>query len=454
VVLFNISKRVFGKIKNEFGFAVPLALAVLVLLSTLGFSVYFLAESDLSLSQHEEYQTKALHIAEAGINDYIWHMNKDENYYKNYTHEAEGKDAYGNDKYVNYQGGQYHLDVTPTSETAPGVILEATGRIQTADGNYVYRKVKAQIRKRSFVNYLYLSDYETVEGTGSKIWFITGDTIHGPLHSNDTININGNPVFEAKVTTSKTLYKKSGSNPDFQQGYKEHVTPLDFPPTNTELKLTSQVGGYYYYGETTIVLNSAGTVTITNNDTSGQTKGPTGTVFLPSNGVIYVDGVVGTKGNKNNGDVYIQGTLSGRLTVAAANNIYIKGDLIYQDSANDMLGLVAQNYVYILHYNLSGQDVAPINPEINAAIFALNHSFTYEKYSQGSVKGTLTVRGSITQRFRGPVGTFNPGTGSPVSGYSKNYWYDQRMLYTEPPYFIEPLNSGFERVFWEEEKVQ
>lgn len=447
-----IRKNVFEKIKEESAFSVPLALAVMMLMTILGFSVYFLAESDFTLSRNETKRTKALHIAEAGINDYLWHMNKDENYYKNQTHEAEGKDQSGKDKYIDCQGGQYHLDITPTSETAPGVIVVSTGRIGKSDGKYIYRKVKAQIRKRSFLNYLYLTDHETVEGTGSTIWFITGDVIHGPMHSNDTIHINGNPVFERKVTTSGTIYQRPGSHPDFQQEYEENVPPLDFPPANTELKLTAQVDGYYYYGETIIYLNSDGTLTIDNNDNTGQSTGPVGTCFLPSNGVVYVDGVVGQKGNKNNGDIYIEGELSGRLTVASANNIYVTDDLTYHDSEEDMLGLVAQNFVYINHYRGS-QDVAPTNLEINAAIFALNHSFTYESYSKGSVKGTLKIKGSIVQRFRGPVGTFNSNTGSPISGYSKDYWYDERMLYTDPPYFIEPLNAGFERVFWEELKV-
>jgi len=448
----RIGKKIFQKIKEEAAFSVPLALSVMMLMTILGFSVYYMAESDFTLSRNETNRTKALHIAEAGINDYLWHMNKDENYYKNQEHNAEGKDQSGNDKYIDCQGGQYHLEVDPTSETAPGVILVATGRIKTSDGKYVYRKVKAQIRKRSFLNYLYLTDHETVEGTGSTIWFITGDVIHGPLHSNDIIHINGNPVFERKVTTSRTIYQQSGSHPDFQQEYEENVPPLDFPTANTELKLTAQVDGYYYYGETVIELNSDGTLTIENNDDTGQTTGPVGTSFLPSNGVVYIDGVVGQKGNKNNGDVYVEGKLSGRLTVASANNIYITDDLTYRDPEDDMLGLIAQNFVYINHYRGS-QDVAPTNLEINAAIFALNHSFTYESYSQGSVKGTLKVKGSIVQRFRGPVGTFNSNTGSPVSGYSKDYWYDERMMYTDPPYFIEPLNAGFERVFWEELKI-
>lgn len=441
-----------GQYGDERGFAVPIIVAIIAVVTILGVSGYYLAAADLTLSQHEEDYSKAVHVAEAGVNEYVWHMNKDENYYKNYSHPAEGQDGEGKDNWVSYSGGDYHLDITPTSSEAPGVIVEATGRVKLSSGKYVSRKVKAQIKKRSFVNYIYITDHETFEGSGQRIWFISGDTLHGPLHSNDIISIDGNPVFEDRVTSAKTIYERFGSNPDFQQGYEESVTPLDFPPANTELKLTAQVGGYYYYGETTITLNSYGTITVVNNDATGQTTGPTGTVSLPSNGVIYVDGQALGKGTAANGDIYMEGILSGRLTIASSNDIYISGDLTYADSNEDMLGLVANNNIYILHYQ-GGQDVAPYNIEINAAVFALNHSFTFEDYARSPAKGTITIRGSIIQRFRGPVGTFYSGSGSKASGYSKDYWYDERMLYNQPPHFIEPLNSGFERVFWEEEPV-
>ena len=38
-------------------------------------------------------------------------------------------------------------------------------------------------------------------GTCVRISFVTGDTINGPLHSNDTISVNGSPTFNDKVTT-------------------------------------------------------------------------------------------------------------------------------------------------------------------------------------------------------------------------------------------------------------
>ena len=51
--------------------------------------------------------------------------------------------------------------------------------------------------------------------------------------------------------------------------------------------------------------------------------------------------------------------------------------------------------------------------------------------------GTLTVNGAIAQKFRGAVGT----TGG--TGYIKDYNYDDRLRYQEPPHFFDPVQSAW-----------
>jgi hypothetical protein len=47
--------------------------------------------------------------------------------------------------------------------------------------------------------------------------------------------------------------------------------------------------------------------------------------------------------------------------------------------------------------------------------------------------GFLTICGSLAQEYRGPVGTEN--NGDVATGYGKNYNWDQRLQYLQPPYF-------------------
>lgn len=56
---------------------------------------------------------------------------------------------------------------------------------------------------------------------------------------------------------------------------------------------------------------------------------------------------------------------------------------------------------------------------------------------RGSSLGTLTVNGAISQKWRGPVGT----TGG--TGYIKNYNYDDRLRYQEPPQFLDPVEAAW-----------
>ncbi len=51
--------------------------------------------------------------------------------------------------------------------------------------------------------------------------------------------------------------------------------------------------------------------------------------------------------------------------------------------------------------------------------------------------GTLSVRGSIAQRWRGIVGTGS----SSGTGYLKDYGYDSRLKFSAPPYFPQWTNA-------------
>lgn len=196
----------------------------------------------------------------------------------------------------------------------------------------------------------------------------------------------------------------------------------------------------------------------------------------------------GTYPSKNDcggGNVYIEGTVKGAVTIAAENNVYVTGDLLLEGVVagdnpsrenSNIVGLVAQNSVVVYHpvgvssWNVtrSGSGFScPSTPTssgptsggrngnycdwspngyqnlsypsatsssgsrwIYASIQTLAHSFWVASYHEGSPTGYLRVRGSIAQRWRGIV-----GQGSIDNGYIKDYKYDQRLQTTSPPYF-------------------
>ena len=74
---------------------------------------------------------------------------------------------------------------------------------------------------------------------------------------------------------------------------------------------------------------------------------------------------------------------------------------------------------------------------IYASIQTLARSFWVQNYNQGADLGTLAVRGSIAQKWRGAVGT------SGGTGFAKDYSYDSRLQFASPPYFPQWTNAAW-----------
>jgi hypothetical protein len=161
------------------------------------------------------------------------------------------------------------------------------------------------------------------------------------------------------------------------------------------------------------------------------------------------------------GNVYVHGTFTGQVTIAAENDVIVDGSVCRttgtcsssggSPNGNGMLGLIANNFVRVYHpyaaqtskgdCDGSNGSGSLSNPRIDAAILSITHSFIVDHYDCGNPLGTLTVNGAISQKFRGPVGTFSGS--STVSGYSKNYNYDDRLRYLEPPHFLDPVQVAW-----------
>jgi hypothetical protein len=307
------------------------------------------------------------------------------------------------------------------------------------------------------------------------IVFKDGEHINGPLHTNDALVVCGVPVFGR--TSADVIEVSSppqgwssgcgsaGDHPSFVGTYFTNAPVLTPPPTNGQLANIAQPS-YKYTGQVHITLSGTN-MTVT---TSSGTIGPIG---IPSNGVVYVaNGSCSSSyspftatypSTSGCGNVYVHGSYSGQLTIAAENDIIIDGNLT--KSGNGMLGLIANNFVRVYHpvcpaTNLGcttttaqtarGACNAGVNGtgsvsnlQIDAAMLAINHSFIVDHYDCGTPLGTLAVNGAISQKFRGAVGTFNGSTGTQVSGYSKNYTYDDRLRYLDPPHFLDPVQSAW-----------
>jgi len=143
------------------------------------------------------------------------------------------------------------------------------------------------------------------------------------------------------------------------------------------------------------------------------------------------------------GDLFVSGTVDQSMTLDAENYVYVTGDLKYTTnrSASTVLGIVGQEAVMVWNpMYVSGSGTAyPFltnNRTVSGAILSNQGTFTVQNYAYGGARGTLTVNGSIAQRYRGAV-----GQGS--NGFLKSYGYDSSLASYTPPFFPQPVITTY-----------
>jgi hypothetical protein len=366
---------------------------------------------------------------------------------------------------------------------------------------------------------------------------ITGETITGNMWVNDDVFICGSPTINGTIDTVGGLIAAPGGGcpqdvpaADWVQETQTETAPTDDAvlgsvaeqdgclyegPTEIELLST---GGYDVYSPDTPI---SGTTDSLNSTSGSNTSGcvpalgwgnGSAAVTGPTNGVVFVQGcspactsgyaplgttlansvyepdVLGESVGTQEGDAIVEGVDKGPLTIGAADNVIIDGDLCYQSWTSpecstapaapgtaDVLALVAYNFVEVNHpmtetiqngqttwsnkstcTGTSPSQYAPFgvgttpncdlsDPVIDAAILALNNQFDAHNYDQGAPLGNITVNGAISEDWRGPVGTgyINNGVYTGVTGYAKQYTYDSRLTYLSPPDYLNPGTSSW-----------
>jgi hypothetical protein len=313
------------------------------------------------------------------------------------------------------------------------IIFSLGTAVDNAEQAVASRQAIIEIQEESFAKYSYFTDDEHQLVWQTPVWFTTGSFLEGPVHTNSHYHISGDPVFDGPVSSHDNFidYMHGGppaDNPEFRQGIELGVDSVNTSWLNAERveNAAAQPGGLLLEGDTTVKLLPDGTMDVTNANNGWSEEN----MLIPSNQALFVD----------NGDLIISGTLMGKMTAGASNNIVIADNITYKTdpvadpSSTDMMGLVSKGDVVV-------SSSAPFDLSIYATIAATGTtagaegSFVVENYWQAPAKGTLTIYGGLIQIRRGPVGTFNPNTNRKVSGYDKDYHYDPRCRYNPPSWY-------------------
>jgi hypothetical protein len=374
----------------------------------------------------------------------------------------------------------------------------------------------------------YYHPTNTLVNNCTPIDLITGETITGNMWVNDDVFICGSPTINGTIYTAGTLVADPdnyGCNQGVPSSNYVNETQMEAAPTDdavlgqvaeqngclyegpTEIELLS-TGGYDVYSPDTPITGNADGLNATSGNSSGcvpasdSWSSGSAAVTGPANGVVFVQGcspacttatyaplgnslassvyepdTLGESVGTQEGDAIVEGVDKGPLTIGAADNVVIDGDLCYQSWTNcttapaapgtaDVLALVAYNFVELNHAmtssfgNWSNDSLCPgtspnqfapfgrgtvltcdlYNPIIDAAMLALNHQFDAHNYDQGNALGNISINGAISENWRGPVGTSGGGN----TGYVKQYTYDARLTYLSPPDYLNPGTSSWQ----------
>jgi len=331
-VILRLSSRLRTRLLSsgaDGGFAMIMVLGTTLVLSLLVVVATTSALGSVRVARADQDFQSALGAAEAGVDDYLSHLTLDATYYAKGNTDASNP-ALGATAFTALSGSttgagfHYRLLSSPADVTTSGqLVLESTGRSKS-----VTRTVRVTLQKKSFLDYLYFTTYETLDplnttdptanaACGTFAWagraatctpvvWTSADLLRGPVYSLDTMQMNGTPTFQKQVETGwddpakKYWQAYNGSAAPVFSGGAPTRSQQEMPSTNAGLRDQAVLGnGCLYSGPTKIVFNSTGTMTVTSPFTTSSTydcgtfSAPsyTSTVNVPDNGVVYVDPV-------------------------------------------------------------------------------------------------------------------------------------------------------------------
>ncbi|MBI3318287.1 MAG: DUF4900 domain-containing protein [Candidatus Omnitrophica bacterium] len=338
--------------------------------------------------------------------------------------------------------GSYLTTITPDPNNPFSQIkrftIQGEGRTGTWATPMATRVNSLIVQTESFAQYAYFTNSERSWPNGVQVYFITGDRLTGPTHTNGEFSMFGRPIFEGPVSSVSSRINLWGgaavTQPVFKEAPKLGVPEKKFPTSYPSgIVEAAGNGGLSVRGSATVTLLPDGKVRISNSfGDYNNTVLP-----LPRNGVLYVSG-----------NVELKGTLKGQLTIGSAGDVRIVDSVKYatdprtNPKSTDLLGIVAGQ-------NIQVAKEAPNDLKIDGSIMALNRSFGVENWWERPPRGTLSVYGGIIQANRGPVGSFNGNNGTKLSGYTKDYRYDPRLKSMSPPAF--PTTGDYTVLLWQEQ---
>jgi len=452
------------------GFALITSMILLSLIITF-MAVYMLAVTNgAAMATRMANSKKAYYIAEAGLADAYERITQAGVTVIPTTANYIPSASTDNGIYsLGTSSGSYTVSITYSPSPRCNYVITSTGTY-----NNVSKSLQLKIIGASISKYAYWSTTESNPAFGGPLWWVGEPGLEmlttGPVQTDGQLNIFGNPIFNGPVTeanlpvingalgatptsNSPNYYPGVSSNPNiiFTQGITNEAPAINLPPQQTlnSIKTSASGAGLVLTGASTVIFNPTGTITVT-----GKVKNSSGvvtttynntTITPPTNGVIYIQ----SNQNQTDGNVTVQGTVSGQLTVAADQNVYLSGSVAYNSdprtnpSSTDLVALVANQNITVI------ESSAPAKLEVSGVLEALQGSFQVDQYwvyRGNATQAVMDQYGSLINYVCGATGEMDM-SGNLLGGWNQVQTYDTRLSTIAPPGFPPYVNNSGQGVY-------
>jgi len=453
---------------SDKGFSLALTLIVITLVFIIGFGIIAIVTSQSRTTTNIMQSTKAYYMARTGVDRAMAELRANVFW--------SGCGSAASPETVSLSGfkGSYYVTALSKSTNATSAIkvwqITSTGLCDGAT-----RVLNAWITTESFAVYAYFTDYEYGYWPG-------GSTFDGPVHTNGVFTYSGNPQYKSRTTCANAKAYDGLKNKDHKKSKNGVQTAWSLNASSKTYSFTKQwdEGKWFDLTDTTLShfycpLNSNsstfsswtdGPVAMSGStDYSFKCAQPEVSLPIDTSGIKNVADIsINPSGNSNNkyymtcymdngqckycirsnsatgtkvtgstdpvlptdatlhvnGKLYIEeSTISGKVTIACSNEMYINGNININNSTNDMVGLVSQKNVNV---NTPGEDIS-----IHASILAIEGAFQASSYNFNPKTQMYLYGGNIAKS----AGIF----GTSGSGYTEHYTFDNRFLNQCPKNF-------------------
>ncbi len=306
---------------DDEGFALLLVVACMLIGSMFAFAALSYALSTQRFSRTNQNWNGALAAAQAGVDDYVAFLNRNDNYARTpvdctniaikgpntgtnacgYTSATPA--AWKSIDPANLGAGQFHYDIDPSKLESDGIVqVTSTGRVGTTT-----RSLQVGVGRGGSTDFLYYTDHEDADPNNAQVYpsgmnpdcaqywwngrkadssgancveitFIGGDVLDGPVHTNDTPLLTNDssgvkPKFALGLETSDPKCKaaiagtpgtyancdRNGKSADYASSWPMWAATKDLPDNSDQFK---NYPGCQYSGATRIKFQPDGTMRV------------------------------------------------------------------------------------------------------------------------------------------------------------------------------------------------